>query len=58
MAVSAFGFAIVLTRLDAARANVVFRIASLAAGALGGLASVFGLIVFERASGLFAAWGI
>ena len=48
MAVSAFGFAIVLTRLDAARANIVFRIASLAAGALGGLAAAFGLIVFAN----------
>ena len=35
MAVSGFGFALVLTRLDAARSNVVFRWASLIAGALG-----------------------
>lgn len=33
-AVSALGFAIVLTRLDAARGSIVFRAASLAAGAI------------------------
>ena len=42
MSVSAFGFAFVLTRLDATRANVVFRWASLAAGALGLAASPSG----------------
>ncbi|SEC28099.1 Uncharacterized membrane protein [Rhizobiales bacterium GAS188] len=31
----AFGFALVLTRLDASRSNIVFRLASLAAGAIG-----------------------
>ena len=46
MTVSAFGFAIVLTRLDAARANPVFRWASLAAGALGGLGAAFALLFY------------
>ena len=35
MTLSSLGFALVLTRLDAGRANIVFRIASLAAGAIG-----------------------
>jgi len=48
MSVSAFGFALVLTRLDAARANVVFRWASLAAGALGAVASTLGLLLFAN----------
>jgi uncharacterized membrane protein len=43
MAVSSFGFGIVLTRLDAARANVVFRLASLAAGAVGLAVAAVGL---------------
>jgi uncharacterized membrane protein len=43
MAVSSFGFGIVLTRLDAARANVVFRLASLAAGAIGMAVAAAGL---------------
>jgi len=47
-AVSAFGFAIVLTRLDAARANPVFRYASLAAGVLGGLVTAVGLLVVHN----------
>ena len=42
-AVSAFGFSLVLTRLDAARANPVFRWASLAAGAAGAVVAAFGL---------------
>jgi uncharacterized membrane protein len=42
-AVSSFGFAIVLTRLDAARSNVVFRLASLAAGAIGMAVAAVGL---------------
>ena len=46
MSVSAFGFAFVLTRLDAARANVVFRWASLAAGALGLAGAALGLLLF------------
>ena len=43
MSVSAFGFAFVLTRLEAARANVVFRWTSLAAGALGLADATLGL---------------
>lgn len=35
MTMSSLGFALVLTRLDAGRANIVFRFASLAAGVLG-----------------------
>jgi uncharacterized membrane protein len=45
MAVSSFGFALVLTRLDAARANPVFRGASLAAGALGGGVAAISLLL-------------
>ena len=45
MAVSSFGFALVLTRLDAARANPVFRWASLAAGALGGAVAAISLLL-------------
>ena len=45
MSVSAFGFAFVLTRLDATRANVVFRWASLVAGALGIVAATLGLLL-------------
>jgi len=45
MAVSSFGFALVLTRLDAARANPVFRWASLAAGALGGGVAAISLLL-------------
>jgi uncharacterized membrane protein len=45
MAVSSFGFALVLTRLDAARANPVFRWASLAAGALGGAVAAILLLL-------------
>ena len=45
MSVSAFGFAFVLTRLDAARANVVFRWASLVAGALGLATAGLGLLL-------------
>jgi uncharacterized membrane protein len=48
MSASAFGFAIALTRLDAARANVVFLWASLAAGALGVIASTLGLLLFAN----------
>jgi len=47
-AVSAFGFGLVLTRLDAARANPVFRWASLAAGVLGALVVGFGLFVVHN----------
>ena len=47
-AVSAFGFANVLTRLDAARANPVFRWASLAAGVLGALVVAAGLFVVHN----------
>jgi uncharacterized membrane protein len=43
LAVASFGFGIVLTRLDASRSNVVFRIASLAAGAAGMGLAVIGL---------------
>jgi uncharacterized membrane protein len=46
LAVASFGFGIVLTRLDASRANVVFRIASLAAGAVGMALAVIGLGLF------------
>jgi uncharacterized membrane protein len=45
MAVSSFGFALVLTRLDAARANPVFRWASLAAGAIGGAVAAISLVL-------------
>jgi uncharacterized membrane protein len=45
MAVSSFGFALVLTRLDAARANPVFRWASLGAGALGGAVAAISLLL-------------
>jgi uncharacterized membrane protein len=45
MTVSSFGFALVLTRLDAARANPVFRWASLAAGALGGAIAAISLLL-------------
>ena len=48
MSVSALGFALVLTRLDAARANVVFRWASFAAGALGVGVSTLGLLLFAN----------
>jgi len=43
LAVSSFGFAIVLTRLDASRRNVVFRYASLGAGMLGMALAALGL---------------
>jgi uncharacterized membrane protein len=43
LAVASFGFGIVLVRLDASRSNVVFRIASLAAGAIGMGLAVIGL---------------
>lgn len=43
LAVASFGFGIVLTRLDASRSNVVFRFASLAAGAIGMALAVIGL---------------
>jgi uncharacterized membrane protein len=42
-AVSSFGFGIVLTWLDAARRNVVFRLASLAAGGIGMAVAALGL---------------
>jgi len=42
-AVSSFGFGIVLTRLDAARHNVVFHVASLAAGVIGMAVAAIGL---------------
>ena len=45
LAVSSFGFAIVLTRFDAARGNVVFRYASLAAGTLGMALTAWGLLL-------------
>ncbi|THD49408.1 MAG: DUF2339 domain-containing protein [Bradyrhizobium sp.] len=45
MAVSSFGFALVLTRLDSARANAVFRLASLAAGPLGAGIAVVALLL-------------
>jgi len=45
MAVSGFGFALVLTRLDTARANVVFRWASLISGVLGMGAAAIGLLL-------------
>ena len=45
MAVSSFGFALVLTRLDAARANPVFRWAALAAGALGVAVAAISLLL-------------
>ena len=48
MSVSAFGFALALTRLDATRANVVFRWASLTAGALGVAVSTLGLLLFTN----------
>ena len=48
MSVSAFGFALVLTRLDLGSANVVFRWASLAAGALGLASGAFGLLLFAN----------
>jgi uncharacterized membrane protein len=48
MSVSAFGFALVLTRLDSGSANVVFRWASLAAGALGLASGAFGLLLFAN----------
>jgi uncharacterized membrane protein len=43
LAVASFGFGIVLVRLDASRSNVVFRFASLAAGAIGMALAVVGL---------------
>lgn len=43
---AAFGFAIVLTRLDAARTNVVLRLASLGFGALSFALALFGLLLF------------
>jgi len=43
LAVATFGFGFVLTRLDAAQANVIFRWASLAAGAIGMTLAVIGL---------------
>ena len=43
LAVASFGFGIVLTRLDASRSNIVFRYASLAAGAVGMGLAVIGL---------------
>jgi uncharacterized membrane protein len=43
LAVSSFAFGIVLTRLDASRANIVFRYASLAAGAIGFAVAAIGL---------------
>ncbi len=45
MSVSAFGFALVLTRLEAARANAVFRWGSLVAGALGLANATLGLLL-------------
>jgi uncharacterized membrane protein len=48
MSVSALGFALGLTRLDAASANVVFRWASLAAGALGVAVSTLGLLLLAN----------
>ena len=42
-AVAAYGFAIVLTRLDATRSNVVFRFASLGFGVLSFAVTMFGL---------------
>jgi uncharacterized membrane protein len=45
LAISSFGFAIVLIRLDASRANVVFRWASLGAGVLGMAFAAFGLLL-------------
>ncbi len=47
-AVSAFGFAIVLTRLDAARSNVVFRFASLGFGVLSFVFTAVGLGFFAN----------
>ena len=43
LAVASFGFGIVLVRLDASRSNVVFRFASLAAGAIGMALAVIGI---------------
>jgi uncharacterized membrane protein len=45
LAISSFGFAIVLIRLDASRANVVFRWASLGAGVLGMAFAAIGLLL-------------
>ena len=48
LAVSSFGFAVVLVRLDATKSNPVFRWASLAAGALGlGFAAIGLLLVYN-----------
>ncbi len=48
MSVSAFGFALVLRRLDLGRANAVFRFASLAASAIGmGVAAVGLLLIYN-----------
>jgi uncharacterized membrane protein len=43
LAVTSIGFSLVLTRLDAARANIVFRCASFAAGGLALIFAAFGL---------------
>jgi uncharacterized membrane protein len=48
MSVTALGFALGLTRLDAAGANVVFRWGSLAAGGLGGALSILGLLLWAN----------
>ncbi len=48
MSVSALGFALALVRLDTSSANVVFRAASLAAGALGAAVSSLGLLLFAN----------
>ncbi|MGD0641794.1 MAG: DUF2339 domain-containing protein [Roseiarcus sp.] len=48
MTISAFGFALVLRRLDAGRANIVFRIASLVAGAAGVALGVVGLLLIHN----------
>ena len=48
MTTTALGFAIVLTRLDASRANIVFRLASLAAGGLSMALGAAGLLVWNN----------
>ena len=48
MSMSSLGFALVLRRLDAGRANIVFRLASLAAGATGlGVGAVGLLLIYN-----------
>ncbi len=47
-ALTSFGFAAVLIRIDRARANPVFRVASLIFGVVSGLIVLFGLGIFEN----------